>query len=443
MTRFGRILGSLFGSVARNAVSAYDKFFDGPSFGSMAPSRVRSWFAKYATNGTLQSVVRRVCWDVALVKWRVYREIPGTMGADGPQLQLIYDHTLERLWKKPCPYLTGYQFRYLTQLYLELDGEAFIVLERPPGQLAPKALWVIPSTWVMKRPSENDPVWQVCIGSRWETLPAGEVIWLHDPDPADPYGRGLGVARSVDDDVQQDEWMNKFNNQFFRQGGHPGQVFAIEGVEQTQATQMQAAYEAKYQGFWNAFKTAWIGAPKGGSIKVHQLGPSHKDMDFVQGKTSKRDGIMLPWNMPRFELGISEDVNRASAQASDYTKSKNVTLPRIIYLEEAWNCWLTPLFRDPRLRLVPDPVVKQTEEFRLAKSSEGWLSGALKRNQWLATNGYDPINGPEGEEYSPQAQAMVKAGQREQQQARLLSQIREIDPDGAAILENTWRRMHG
>lgn len=411
--------------------------FDLGFLGSMGSfGRSSNWLKIYGREAKLQSVARRVCYDVAMVKWHVYREMAGPAGPNGPQKARVFGHPLEKLWRKPCPHLVGFQFRYLVQLYLELDGECFIVIERPPGQRAPKALWVIPKGWLMKRPTPSDPTWGVTIGSAYHTLPAGEVIWLHDPDPESPYSAGLGVARSVDDQVQQAEWMAKFNNQFFRNGGHPGAVIGLEGVDLSQAAQIKAAYEEKYTGFWSAFKTAWLSAPKNGQIKVHKLGASHKDMDFVEGSKASRDDILQAWNMPRFSVGISEDVNRASAQASDYTKSKNVVLPRVTYLEEAWDAWLVPLYRDASLKLIPEPVVRETEEFRLQKSSEGLLNKALTVNEWRRENGFDPRPEPHAD-ILPDRNA--EPDDRAAQQRAILGEVQRLNPDAARILEKIWR----
>ena len=240
-----RIASGLAGLVRANATGGNDAgVFDLGFLGRMFSGRQGNWLKIYGREAKLQSVARRVCYDVAMVKWHVCREKPGAAGPNGPQNERIFGHPLERLWKRPCPHLVGFQFRYLVQLYLELDGECAIVIERPSGTLAPKALWPIPSTWVSKMPTPSDPTWGITLGSGYHTLPAGEVIWLHDPDPENPYSRGLGIARSVDDQVQQSEWMAKFNNQFFRQGGHPGQIFGLEGVELATMLQLKEQYEA-------------------------------------------------------------------------------------------------------------------------------------------------------------------------------------------------------
>lgn len=411
---------------------------DGRFFGGS----VKEWLEKFGSNSTLQMVARRAAQDVALLKAHLYKQLPGKAGPNGPPREELFDHRLMKLWNQPNPMLVNIQFLYLTQLYLDVGGgEAHWVLERKPGTLEPDAIWPVPKHWVTHRPTAAKPYWEINLnGKSMPTpLPAGEVIWLHDPDPVEPYHKGLGVAKSLDDDIQQDEWMNKFNNQFFRAGGHPGMVLGLEGVERENAKQIKADYEKKYSGFWNAFKTAWIGTGKsGGKVSVHQLSPSHKEMDFVKGKDQKRNTALQAWNMQRFEVGINEDVNRASAQASADGKARNVTLPRSTYLQQAVQCYLVPLYGEPDLIFEMENPVKETEEFRLAKSTEGWITGAITRNEWRRDNGYDPLPPEKGDVLlEPMNMTKEQIGSRREV---VLQELRQLDPDAAELLDRSWKR---
>lgn len=425
-----------------NDAGVFDLGFGDSNASGFFSGSVQEYLEKYGANATLQMVARRTAYDVAILKWRLFERVPGLPGPNGPPRKEIFDHELLALWKRPNHCLVNFHFLYLTQLYLDVGGgEAHWVLERKPGQLKPHAIWPVPKNWVHQRPTKKDPTWRIQIGEAAmpAPLPAGEVIWLHDPDPLRPYHAGLGVVRSLDDEIEQDEWMSKFNNQFFRQGGHPGMVFGLEGVEQSVAEKIKSGYESKYAGFWNAFKTAWIGTgQRGGRITVHQLSPNHKDMDFVEGKNQKRDAMLQAFNMQRFEVGINEDVNRASAQASADGKARNVTLPRSTYLTQAVNTWLVPLFGNPKLFFECEDPRKETEEFRLAKSSEGWNGSAITRNEWRRDNGYDPLPPEKGDVFkAPLNMGMESASGRRQ---LLLDQLRQVDPEAAEVMRERWER---
>lgn len=403
--RMGLALGALWARTVALPGDIFNLGFQGGSgMGRMLRSTVGQMLARFGDSPFLRSPVNRICTDVALVKWFLYEEVPG--GPTGPSGQAkvqVTDHPLLKLWNRPNPIMTGFQFRKLTQQHIELGGEGFWFLERPPGTLEPKALWPIPPHWVQEMPSAESPGYTLAIpiGKRGRKkftawVPESEILWLPELDPAEPYHRGLAAAAAVDDQVQQTEWMAKFNNQFFRGGAHPGMILSTEGNLKPGAKErFEKEWEEKHTGVWNAFKLALLEG--GGKMSLHQVGASHKDLDYVEGNKLVRDIQRQNWSVPGELLGITENSNRATAQAADYIHQKGNVLPRIIYLEEAAALWLVPLWGNPRLRLCAENPVRETEELKLKKASEGLSRGAITVDEWRQANGWDPLPNGQGQ----------------------------------------------
>jgi phage portal protein BeeE len=108
-----------------------------------------------------------------------------------------FKHPMNMLLTRPNPYLTGYKLKQLTQLYLDLLGEAFWVIERTrlgePGELwivNPAYMYVVPDSekfikaWVYKCNGKEIPV------------AVEDVVHLYYPDPNNPY-RGIGPAQAA------------------------------------------------------------------------------------------------------------------------------------------------------------------------------------------------------------------------------------------------------
>lgn len=364
----------------------------------LSRSTVQQWFRKFGESAYLHGPVHRVCQDVAMVKWHLYQQLDGKVGPSGPPRQELYDHPLLDLWEQPVPRsathpgFTGSQWRYLVQLYLELAGEAFLVVVEDGSQ--PVALLPIPPNWVTGIPSGDQSSYRLAIPGTMasEEIPSSQVIWLKRLDPANPYGRGIGIASTVDDEVSQLEWMNKFNDQFFRNGAHPGAVVGVEGLDERNEGRIRAQWNEKQQGFMNAWRTAFVS----GKVTFHQLSRSHQDLDFVQGVRLKRDTVAQAWCVPPEILGIVENSNRATAEAADYIHQSKNTLPRMVYQSEVWNRFLVPRYRDRRLVLDYEHPVRETDEQRLEKADRGLMGGAITVNEWRAAMGYDPLPDEQG-----------------------------------------------
>lgn len=387
-------------SVAKAAAqSIYDIGFS--SFGSwgsrVARKTVQQWFRKFGESAYLHGPVHRVAQDVSLVKWHLYRRTAGPVGPAGPPREEVYDHPLLELWDNPVPQtsshpgFTGSQWRYLVQLYLELAGEAFLVVVEEQGN--PSALLPIPPHWVTGIPTKEEPFYTIVVpGTGAQPVPSGQVIWLKRLDPANPYGRGLGVAGTVDDEVSQLEWMNKFNDNLFRNGAHPGAIVGVEGLDPKNADRIREQWAEKQEGFANAWRTAFIG----GKVTMHQTGRSHMDLDFNEGVRLKRDTVAQAWCVPPEILGIVENSNRATAQAADFIHQSKNTLPRLVYLDEVFNRFLVPRYRERALILCYENPVRETEEFRLEKADRGLAGGAITVNEWRKEMGWDPWPEPMG-----------------------------------------------
>lgn len=390
-------------SVAKAAAqSIYDIGFS--SFGAIGQrfsrKTIQQWFKKFGESAYLHGPVHRVAQDVSLVNWHLYRRLSGAVGPAGPPREEVYEHPLLDLWENPVPRtdthpgFTGSQWRYLIQLYLELAGEAFIVVTEKAG--VPMSLLPVPPHWVTGTPTSEHPYYNVVVASGGsEPVPAANMIWLKRLDPANPYGRGLGVAGTVDDEVSQLEWMNKFNDALFRNGAHPGAIIGVEGMTDSNEKRIREQWATKQEGFQNAWRTAFVT----GKVTMHQTGRSHTDLDFNAGVRLKRDTVAQAWCVPPEILGIVENSNRATAQAADYIHQSKNTLPRLVYMDEVFNRFLVPRYRDRSLVLCYDNPVRETEEFRLEKADRGLAGGAITINEWRREMGYDPWPSPQGDAF--------------------------------------------
>lgn len=368
----------------------------GAALGVSPRRSVRKWLEAFGKNPRLYQAVNRLATDVSTVPWHLYRQekaTPDTVGQ--PKRTEVHEHPLKTLWDQPHPHFTGSQFRWLLQVWLDTVGEAPLLIDGSnPNR--PAALWPVPPHWLTKVPSASEPWYEITFLARTkgggyerrlESIPPEWVIFVHRPDPANPFGRGLGPCFALDDQVTLDEWMAKFNTSFFTNGAHPGVILGIEDLTDKNIKLIREQFESKHQGFMNAFRTAVLSK----ITAIHQVTPNHRDLEFVSGAKYNRDVIWQTFGLPPEIMGEVSNSNRATAQAADYIhQSKNI-LPRVTLLQEAFATWLVPLYGEPDLVLLPENPVKEADEFRLLKAEKMARSGVLTVNEYRREFGKPPL----------------------------------------------------
>lgn len=373
---------------------------------------VQMWLDTFGKSPWLHSCVNRIAEDMAALRWRLYRYDGTEPGADGEiPKRLIGQHELLKLWKNPNPMMIGWVFRYLLVSFLDLAGEGPVLIDRPPGSLKPKGLWPIPPHWVTDIPRVEHPYFKVWLaGKEWD-VPPGEIIWLYRPNPLNPYARGLGLARAIDDEVSGYEAMAKYNGAFFKNGAQPAGVLMVPGMSPDDAEDMRVKWNQQHQGFMNAFKMAFFGyEPTVGKTEFHDLTKSHRDLEFNEGRGAYRDVIIQGgFGMSPEKLGILDNSNRSTIEAAELQHSTNILLPRAEFLEESFDVYLVPLFGDPMLCFKPDNPVKESARWLREHAVTLYGKGIATKNEARAANGLP--HDPEGDVYAePLNTAIVVAG---------------------------------
>ena len=105
--------------------------------------------------------------------------------------------------------LNGFSCMQMTMAHYDLTGEAHWLLER--NEIGtPVAYWPLPTHWIKSLPTPKHPAYRVnAPGGHELDIPVTEIIPFIDPDPHDPYRRGTGIAKSLDDEIEIDEYAAK------------------------------------------------------------------------------------------------------------------------------------------------------------------------------------------------------------------------------------------
>lgn len=294
---------------------------------------------------TLFSIVHRLSNATSQVDWKLYRSADGRGRIAGDENRReVTSHPALDVWNKPNRFMTRQELVESVQQHIDLTGEGFLLPSffSKAKTLGPVELWPSrPDRMVHDpHPTEFLTGWKY-VGIHGEELPLGldEVIQLRMPNPMDPY-RGLGPVQSLLVDLDSARSAAEFNRNFFRNSARPGGIIKLsERLSDTEYEQMIERWEEQHKGVGNAHRVAVL---EHGEWVDRSF--SMVDMQFAELRQVTRDVIMEAFGISKHMLGITEDVNRANAEAGAFVFAKWLIVPRLERWKQALNNDFLPLF---------------------------------------------------------------------------------------------------
>lgn len=393
----------------------------------------------YGQIGWLYACVTKRADAVASASMHLYR-------LDGESNRTeIFSHPLLQLLNKPNPYMTGYKLDMLTGIYMDLIGEAFWVVERD-ARNNPIELWPVNPAYMWIVPDEEEYIkgWVYRCGSKNVPIDPRDVVHFYFPNPDNPY-RGIGPAQAASVDIQCSQFANEWNRRFFYNSARPDALIEFDRtLDEDEYNQIVEHWKASHSGVDNAHK---IGMLEIGHYK--QISTTPKDMDFSALHTLSRDSILSIFGVPKSILGITEDVNRATAETAEYTFAKRTVKPLLRMREDDLNAQYLPLFRDERLLVEYDDPTPEDRTAVLAERTAGY-------NRWLTVNeireqyGLEPVEGgdvlpPQGYSFPAIDFGTTDETAGDESGAKLLVSARPMMPKSKVMVQrkqlvSTWRK---
>lgn len=341
--------------------------------------------AMQVIEGWVYACIRAIAEELANMKFRLYE-----VKKDGTNEE-IFDHELLDLLDGVNPFQSGYELKYITAAHLEAVGNSYWRLEGVKSETdKPTAIYML------------DPVHVRIVRAPYPAYISGykytdktkvivyqpyEILHLKYPDPSDPI-EGIGTVQSLAQWIDSDNYATEFNRRFFLNGAKIGGLLESENALTTvQIEQLRRSFENVYRGWENAYKVAIL--PKG--TKYSEMGTSQKDMDFTNLQTMMRDKILAGFRVPKTVLGITEDVNRANAEATNYVFALRTIKPKMQLIVSYLNEFLVPRYGD-NLYLdfaspVPEDRILKIQELQAAMAGQPVMSVNEAREEYFGLDG--------------------------------------------------------
>jgi len=346
-------------------------------------------------SGWVYASIKAVAKEIAVTKFKLYE-----LDNDGNRTE-VFNHELLDILHAPNRVQTGYELLYKITAHLELVGNAYVYLDGVKDETSK------PTMLRLLDPKNVKPVkapfpdfishYEYRLDQKVYTFQPYEILHIKYPDPNDDI-EGIGTIQSIAQWVDADNYATEFNRRYFLNGARIGGYLTSEtALSSEQLDYLKKSFEAIYSGVENAYRVAAL--PKGTAFVEGQA--SQKDMDFVEGQRMSRDKIMAGSQIPKTVLGITEDVNRANAEASNYVFALRTVKPLVELISTFLNEFLVPRYGE-NLELgyenpVPEDRKLRIEEMQAATGGQQVMTVNEAREDYFgmeAVDGGDVIKAP-------------------------------------------------
>jgi len=299
----------------------------------------------------------------------------------------VRQHEMLDLLAKPSPFMTGWELLHMLASHLEACGNAYWYLSgvKNENDIPDMIVPLVPRYMKMLKA----PLPTFCTGYEYKidgkttTYKPYEIVHFRYPNPNDPY-EGMGTVQAIMSWIVSEDFQTRYNLKFFKNGARIGGFLESDSAKTPeQLDYLKKSFEGIYAGIENAHKVAAL--PKG--TKYTPSSESQKDMEFVEGQQLNRDKILAGFKVPKPAIGITDDVNRANAEATDYIFASRTILPKLEMICAFLNAYLTPRFGEDIYLTYVDPTPENREllvsEMQASVGQSGILSPDEAREKYF------------------------------------------------------------
>jgi len=247
----------------------------------------------------------------------------------------IPNHPLEKLLRRPNPWIGRAFLWQYTALWLMLDGNAYWYIARDGGG-QPVEIWPLPAQDTEPRPGDGERFidhYEYTANGTIYTVPAELVVHFRLPNPFDIF-RGLSPLAAAMLPVDADSAMARWNGAFFgRDNVMPSAIINLSSgdpnrpVNPADADALKHDLRSEYAALNR--KTAITTA---NSVQAVLLGWNPKEMDFISGRMFTKEEIYQVYGVPSGLL--DKNATEANATTADRVFKEKTIWPLLCLVAE-------------------------------------------------------------------------------------------------------------
>lgn len=358
----------------------------------------------------------------------------------GRAVEPVAEHPMLRMIRTGNREMTGRSIRKLSMLYYDLIGEALLVMEKDTKRQSPTrgkfVRWFPVNPLDIRRfPTDKNPKWSIRVNNEEVEFREDEVLFIKNPDPFEPYERGIGFGHVLADEIDTDEFASKYISNFFRNGATPPILITSPEMSPSMAKRAEITWQQKLGGVLRTFIPYFMQAPEGTNIQ--ELNSSFRDRQLVELRQHERDFMFNTFGVSPEIFGSLSQSNRSTIVEARNMFASLVVRPRLETFREALQERVVPLYKDPSLLIdyespAPDDIENQLAAGRIAPYG-------LSVNEWRERIGNKPLQGKGGELFLVPP-GMIPVSSFEELEEKMLQRAEESGPPPATNLAKPPRQ---
>lgn len=283
---------------------------------------------------------------------------------------------------------------YLTESHVNLAGDAFWYINGSGPKI--KGIYLLQPDKVeleLGNPTDGQYIikeykFQDTVNGKTiqKTYKRDEIVHFKNPNPDNPY-RGKSKVQAAAETIDTDNYAIEANKGLFKRGLITNFVLSTENkLNAEQLTALRAELKANYSGASNAYKAMILS----GGLKPESIQMTNRDMEFIAQQKWLRDKIMSIFGNNQAVLGITEDVNRANADATILNWKRTTVKAEMKSITDTLNEFLVPRFGENLILTFKDPV-PEDRDTKIAEAKDLVEAKIITQNEAREILGFDPV----------------------------------------------------
>lgn len=319
---------------------------------------------------------------------KIIKSIPQTKPVE--TIEEIYDHPVLDLLYSVNDHSNYFDNTQLTQLYLDLAGNAYWYIIKDDDGM-PSAIYQMRPDLTEIVPAKNRLIHGYLYGNRDKVaLSEDEVIRFYVPNPTNPY-YGKSCIEAGQAEVSRNNLYNVYENSQLKNNARPEFIIKYKDGVLTKEEQKRLYLE------WNRI---YANPNNAGKVKimdsnfdVETLSFSPKEMQYLQGRLFTKKDIASLFGVP-YGLMDTSDQLKAGLDQLIYHYQRYGLLPRLKRIEETLNQQLIPFYDNSGdLFFMFDNPVDDDRKTDSEINTKYVSYGLMSVNEARGEIGYDPVEG--------------------------------------------------